>query len=85
MTRELKKDKIITTTRMIAIIRAFLLMGLLPFQNFPDTFFRPAAWKHHLMSAADAFELDIHTDAGNREPFFTAGVLLFHLYQVAQP
>ena len=84
MMSELTNDKIITTTKMIARIRAFLLMGLLPFQNFPDTFFRPAARKHYLMSTADAFELDIHTDAGNCEYFASAGVLLLHLDPVAE-
>ena len=81
---ELTNDKIMMTTRMIAMMRAFLLMGLLPLQNFFDPLFRLAAREHHFVSAAGTLELDVHTDAGDREHLFAAGVRLFHLDPVAQ-
>ena len=81
---ELTNDRIMITTRMIAMMRAFLLMGLLPLQNFSDSLFRLAARKHHFVAAADTFELNVHTDAGDREHLFAAGMRFFHLDLVAQ-
>ena len=81
---ELINDKIMMTTRMIAMIRAFLLMGILPLQNFSDALFRLTAREHHLVGAKSAFELNIHADASDREYLFAAGVRLFHLNTIAQ-
>ena len=77
MMSELTNDKIMMTTKMIAMMRAFLLMGLLPLQNFLDALFRLAAREHHLMGAAGTLELDVHADAGDREHLSPQGCGFF--------
>ena len=54
-------------------------------QNFADVLFRLVAGDHHLVTAAGAAQARVHTDAQNLKGVTSAGVILFHFQNVADP
>ena len=71
------------TIRAIASPRVNLFISFI-LQNLFNTFFAAASGQHQFMSAATAFQFDIHTHPEDRPDLTAAGMGLFHFYFLIQ-